>query len=86
MKTKNLIQKIIIWTLVTGGVLMIPYLKNAPWTSFDYILASIILSISAAVYEFLTRNAKGLKPRIIVTAGILVVIVLIMGWAATGPD
>ena len=86
MKTKNLNKKIGIWAIIIAGLLMIPYITNAPWTSFDYIFAGIVLSALAATFEFLTRNAKGLKPRLIVGAGILVVIVLIIGWAATGPD
>lgn len=86
MKSKNLTNRLAIWAVIVAGVLSIPYLTNAPWTSGDFIFAGIVLYTLAVFYELITRNMKGLKPRLLVGLGFLVLIVLIIGWAATGPD
>ncbi len=85
MKHK-LTKRISIWAVVIAGILLIPFITNAPWTSFDYILAGIILFILSSIYEFTTINMKNVKNKLIVGAVILMVIILIMGWAATGSD
>lgn len=86
MKPKNLTQRLGIWAIIVAGILTIPYITNAPWTTFDFTLAGMILYIMAVFYELATRNMKSLKSRLFVAAGVLIMIVLILGWAATGSD
>ena len=86
MKQKNIPQRLGIWALIIAAILMIPYLTSAPWTSFDFILAATVLFTLATIYELATKNMKSLKSRLMIGAGILILIVLIMGWAATGSD
>jgi CDP-diglyceride synthetase len=85
MKHK-LTKRISIWAVVVAGILLIPFITNAPWTSFDYVFAGIVLFILSIIYEFTTINMKNVKNKLIVGAVILMVIILIMGWAATGSD
>lgn len=87
MKThKNMTKKLGIWALVVAGILMIPLLTQAPWSAGDFIFAGIVLFILATIYEFTTRNMTSLKQKLLVGIILLGVIILIVGWAATGPD
>jgi 4-hydroxybenzoate polyprenyltransferase len=82
----NSLKKISIWAVVISGVLMIPFLTNAPWTKGDYIFAGIVLSALATIYELVTKKMRSTKQKLVVAAILLGVIVLIIGWAATGPE
>jgi len=86
MKTEKMKKRLGIWALVVAGILMIPFLTQAPWTKGDFILAGAVLLTLAAIYEITTRNMKNVKNKLIVAAVLLGTIVLILGWAATGPD
>jgi predicted PurR-regulated permease PerM len=86
MKTTNLNKKISIWAVVIAGVLAIPFITRAPWTLGDYFFAGIVLSILATIYEAVTKKMHSTKQKLIVAAIVLGIIVLIIGWAATGPD
>ena len=86
MKVKNMTKKISFWFAVVAGILMIPFLTKAPWTSGDFVFAGVTLFSLAMIYESITRNMKNPKHKLFVGFGILIVIILIMGWAATGTD
>jgi asparagine N-glycosylation enzyme membrane subunit Stt3 len=81
----NITKKIGLWTLVVAAILMIPVVLRFPWTGSDFIFAGIALSICAFTYEFLTRNMTSPAGKIAVAVAILLFIILILGWAATGP-
>lgn len=83
---KNIKKRLSIWAIVIAGILMIPFLTQAPWTKGDFIFAGAVLFTLATIYEVTTRNMKNVKSKLIVAAVLLGVIVLILGWAATGPD
>lgn len=88
MKTKNqknIIKRLVVWAGAIGVILLVPLLSNAPWTASDFVFAGIVLFIFASIYEIVTKNMKQTWQHIVVGAGILVGIVLVMGWAATGP-
>lgn len=86
MKTKiNINKRLSIWAVIVSVVLMIPFVTKAPWTKGDYIFAGLVLMVLVAIYEFLTRN-KSKKHRFAVGLGFLIIVALILGWAATGPD
>jgi hypothetical protein len=83
---KSLKKRLGVWAIVVAGVLMIPLLTKAQWTQGDYVFAGTVLFVLAAIYELATRNTRNFKHKLIVAAVLLGVIVLIIGWAATGPD
>lgn len=86
MKRKKLTQRLGIWAIIVAGILMIPYITNAPWTTYDFVFAGIVLYILAIFFELITINMKSSRSRFFVGTVILMLIVLILGWAATGPD
>jgi uncharacterized membrane protein YfhO len=88
MKNKNIHntkKRLTIWAVVVIAILMIPFLTNAPWTGSDYVFAGIVLFILATAYELITKNLKNKLHHVFVGGAILLIIVLIIGWAATGP-
>lgn len=88
MKNKQIekfVKRMSIWALVIAVILMIPVMGNAPWTSGDFIFAGIVLFLCAFVFEFLTRSMKNTSSKIAVGIAIIFFIILVIGWAATGP-
>ena len=85
MKT-DITKRLGVWAVVVAGILMIPFLTQAPWTKGDFIYAGAALFALATIYEITTRNMKNVNQKIIIAAALLGFIVLIIGWAATGPD
>jgi uncharacterized membrane protein YfhO len=83
--TNNTKKRLGIWAIVVMAILMIPFLTNAPWTGSDYIFAGVVLFVLATAYELITRNLKNKFHHVLVGGAILLIIVLIIGWAATGP-
>ena len=81
----NIIKRLSVWAAVVVAILMVPLLTNAPWTGSDYIFAGIVLSACATTYVLSTRKMSSIKHRAAVGAAILLFILLVMGWAATGP-
>lgn len=86
MKKINSNKRLGICVVVIAGILMIPFITKAPWTGSDYLFAGVVLSVLALIYEIVTKNMKSTKQKLIVAAILLGVIVLIIGWAATGPE
>lgn len=82
---RNVPLRLCIWAVVIAGVLLIPYLANAPWTGSDFVFAAIVLSGCAIAYELITRNMTQAKDRALVGASVLFFIFLVIGWAASGP-
>jgi hypothetical protein len=82
---RNIPKRLGVWALVIAAVLMIPLATNAPWTGSDFVFGAVVLFILATVYELVTRNMSDYKHRAAVGAAVLLVIALIIGWAATGP-
>lgn len=85
-QSKKIVNKLVFWSAVIITILLIPFATKAPWTSFDYIFAGTVLTILATIYEYATRNVTSLKSKSLVGFILLGVIVLIIGWAAGGPD
>jgi hypothetical protein len=83
---RNISKRLGIWALVVAGILMIPFVAKFPWTGRDFTFAGIVLFVCAAVYEFTTKNMKNKIYRAAVAIAILAFIVLVIAWAATGPD
>ena len=83
---KNTSKRLGIWALVVLGILMIPLVGRFPWTTGDFVFAGAVLFACATIYEVSTRKMKNKWHRIAVGAGVLAFIVLVLGWAATGPD
>lgn len=84
-QTKGLIKRLAVGELVVAGILLIPFLTKAPWTGSDYLFAGVVLSICSLIYVFVTRNMKNNLHKLGVAAVILFFILLVIGWAATGP-
>ncbi|NCU39159.1 hypothetical protein EOL96_09110 [Candidatus Saccharibacteria bacterium] len=62
VKKNSVARRICIWVVIVGLLLLIPFLLNAPWTTGDYILATIVLYFCAVLYVFASahsRNAIG---------------------------
>jgi hypothetical protein len=74
-------KRMSVWALVVAAILLIPYLGNAPWTTMDYVFASVVLLSSASSYEIITERMKDKIHRIGVGIAVLAVVVLIWGWA-----
>lgn len=85
-KQRNVPLRLTIWAVVVAAILSIPFLANAPWTSSDFIFAGIVLFGCATTYELVTRNMKDAMQRVIVGVAVLFFIVLVLAWAAAGPD
>lgn len=79
---KNIIKKLSIWAIVVVGILMIPVVTKAPWTSSDFIFAGIVLFGCATVYELATRNMSNRNHRILVGIAVIAFIGLVIAWAA----
>lgn len=60
-------------------ILALPYIFNAPWTLFDYIVAGILLCATAVVFEIVTSRITTQKKKII--AGVSVILIAIYIWA-----
>lgn len=86
MSNNKIIKKLSIWAVIIFGILMIPFTTQMPWTKGDYLFAGSVLFILATVYELTTKNMKKLSNRLIVGVILIIVIFMIIGWAATGPD
>lgn len=89
MKTNskpNILKRLGLWAGVVSGILMIPLLAKFPWTTFDFVFAGSVLFVLATFYELTTRNMTNHRHRLIVGIVVLLLIVLIQGWAAAGPD
>ena len=81
-KNKQTLKKLTMWAVVVLGILMLPVLAKAPWTSMDFIFAGTVLFGSATVYELATRNTKNKKYRIAVGIGVLLFLIMVQAWAA----
>lgn len=84
MNQRNVVKRLGVWLLITGGILMIPLIANFPWTVSDFVFGFILLFGSASAYEMLTRSMAdgGRRARI----GLAVLFVLLFLWVggATG--
>lgn len=65
--------------LLIIGILLLPYVLNAPWTLFDYVVAGILLCTTAVVFEIVTSRITTQKKKII--AGVSVILIAIYIWA-----
>ncbi|HEX8227077.1 MAG TPA: hypothetical protein VF572_04390 [Candidatus Saccharimonadales bacterium] len=82
---RNIAKRLVSWAMVIAAVLLLPFATHAPWTGSDYVFAGIVLSVLAVLYELITKNMTQRRHRIFAGLGVLLIIFLIMGWAATGP-
>ena len=83
--SKNLNKQLAIWAVLIAGILLTIFLVGAPWTSTDYFFGGSVLFLLAAGYEFATVKLHSLKQRIAVAILVGLILVGILGWAATGP-
>lgn len=74
------------WAVAVAGILLIPFLSKAPWTASDFVFAAAGLFGFATLYELVTRNMNNRTHRIAVGIAIVLAILMVIAWAATGPD
>ena len=83
---RNIAKRLSVWAIVVALILMIPHVFNAPWTGRDFVFSGIVLFGAATFYELATKNTNSLKYSFTVGLVVLMGLVLVMGWAAAGPD
>jgi hypothetical protein len=80
MKSNNVVQRLGIWAVIVGAILLIPLLGKAPWTMGDFIFAGVVLFGAATIYEVMTKKMDRAH-RIAVGFAVAMVVFLIWGWA-----
>jgi predicted PurR-regulated permease PerM len=83
---KSTLKRLGLWYIFVAVVLMIPFLTKAPWTAGDFVFGGVVLFGFATIYELVTRKMNNKKHRIAVGFAILIAIMMVIAWAATGPD
>lgn len=78
-------KKGILYTgLITLAILSIPLLTNAPWTIFDYIVATIILTATGVALVVATKKITKRKKKVLVSLGIIIFALYIWAELAVG--
>lgn len=80
------------WQFLLAGVallLIIPFVamqftKEVNWSMFDFLIAAILLSSVALAIELVLRKFKSMKQRILICAGILLVLFVVWAELAVG--
>lgn len=80
------------WQFLVGAVallLIIPFVamqltKEVNWSMFDFVLAAVLLSSVAFAIELVLRTFKSMKQRILICAGILLVLFVVWAELAVG--
>ncbi len=79
-------KRLRMWAIFIAVVLMIPFLTKAPWTTSDFVFGAIGLFGFATMYELVTRKMNNKNHRVAVGVAIVMAIIIVIAWAATGPD
>lgn len=77
-------DKIIASAGVVAFILLIPYVMDAPWSWFDYVIAGILLLGTILTLVFVTSRFKNSKKKIVAGAGVLAVAVYVWAELAVG--
>jgi hypothetical protein len=80
MKNKRLIGILAAAALL----LLIPFLADAPWSLFDFVLAGVLLFGAGLVFEMILRTIKKFEHRIAISAVVLAALLLIWIELAVG--
>jgi uncharacterized BrkB/YihY/UPF0761 family membrane protein len=83
---KSTLKRLGLWSILVVAILIIPFLTKAPWTASDFVFGGVGLFGFATIYELVTRKMVNKKHRIAVGVAIVIAIMMVVGWAATGPD
>lgn len=86
MRNKPLINRLLIWAVITGIILTLPYFAKWRWTAGDYLLGGLMLYGSASVYEILTDRVKTRQKKAVIGTVIVIILLFVWGFAATGFD
>lgn len=70
--------------LVLIVILALPYLLSAPWTMFDYVVATLFLFGVGYTFDLVTTKLTSQKKKIIAASCILVVALYIWAELAVG--
>lgn len=70
--------------LAVGILLLIPFVARAPWSSFDFIVAGVLLVGTGLACELVLRTVKKFQHRVAICAGILVVLLIVWAEVAIG--
>jgi hypothetical protein len=65
--------------LVIVVILILPYLLSAPWTIFDYVVASIFLVGVGYIFDVMTTKMTSQKKKVF--AGACTIVVALYVWA-----
>jgi hypothetical protein len=80
MKNKRLIGILAAAALL----LLIPFLADAPWSVFDFVLAGVLLFGAGLVFEMILRTIKKFEHRIAISAVVLAALLLVWIELAVG--
>jgi hypothetical protein len=70
--------------LTVAFLLLIPLIGRAPWSAFDFVVASVLLLGTGLMFELVMRTVKKTKHRIALSAAILAGLFLIWVELAVG--
>ena len=65
-------------------LLLIPFLTDAPWSLFDFILAGVVLFGAGLAFELILRTVKKFEHRIALSAVALAALLLVWIELAVG--
>lgn len=77
---RNTTKHLLIWAVVVGAILAIPFFSQAPWSIQDYLFAGVVLYGAAFLYEVASKKMQTTH-RYMLAGVVLLIIVLIWGWA-----